>query len=160
VYFAPYRTQWAETPPPPRQRPSLARRLLDRLRTFVLRAIRRRALRAYVARLGPALMARYGIDDHYTPRRVRRTLTELKLSERFAPHAVAMYSSAEQFVAELDTAEDADARGLRTLYAMLRSDAAELANRGSQRFLPKVWQDIGMHNGNNVDAAQRWGFPM
>jgi hypothetical protein len=160
VHFAPYRTPWAETLEPPPPGPSLVRRWIHRMRAWLLRTRRRRALSEYIARLGPALIARYGEDEHYAPGRIRRTVSTLKLSERFVVHAVAMYASADQFVDDLRDGERADAAGLRKLYAMLRSDAAELANGASFRFLPKVWHDIGMNNGSNADAVRRWGVPM
>jgi len=51
------------------------------------------AIRGYRARLPRLLVERYGREHRYTPTQVLATIKLLRLSERFAPYACAMFCS-------------------------------------------------------------------
>jgi hypothetical protein len=43
-------------------------------------------------------------------------------------------------------------------YERLRAEVATEHNGGRRQFLPRISEDIGMDNGDNVAAAARWGI--
>lgn len=62
---------------------------------FLRRHRLRRALDSFVTVLGPALKQRYGKVEQYTVMQVRKTLSDLKLGERYVEFAIAMFRHEE-----------------------------------------------------------------
>ena len=64
---------------------------------LVSKFFRNRAVKAYVLKLAPLLVKRYGLSEQYTVGQLSRTIQECKLNSRFIAYAIALYRHEESF---------------------------------------------------------------
>jgi hypothetical protein len=110
---------------------------------------RSRAIRSYLT-LGPQLLRRrYGLEPHYSPKRVLAMLSAERLDVEFAVYACALFSLEVEFVDwVLDHRERGRARfeslppttraEAHELYRALREETATRYNHGKHEFLPQT----------------------
>lgn len=111
---------------------------------------KRRAIRRFLSTCGPALLARYGREEHYSPARILATLAACGLTGEFTEYACAMFASQQAFAewsgtvalsALHRTERDALRSGFFERYRTLRKEVAERYNDQSYRFLPPPVSD-------------------
>lgn len=99
---------------------------------------------------GPALLKRYGREEHYSSARILATLTACGLRGEFDEYAVAMFASQQDFVhfsgtlalgSPHRTERDALRASLIRRYHALRKEIAERYNERDYRFLPRPTRD-------------------
>jgi hypothetical protein len=106
---------------------------------------KRRAIEGFLTTCGPALLTRYGREEHYSTARILATLAACGLSGEFTEYAFAMFASQQAFVEWSGTAalsaphrteRDALRPGFVRRYHALRKEVAERYNERNYRFLP------------------------
>jgi hypothetical protein len=118
---------------------------------------KRLVLRRYVDTLGATLAKDYGREEAYSVARIKTALRKHGFSVEFEAHALSMFSCKSDFVAGLEQdGKSSDRHRLHELYEDLRLEAS-LLNDGSFSFMPKHWEEVGMHNGSDADVVRRWG---
>jgi hypothetical protein len=141
----------------------------------------RRAIGGYLARLGPALVERYGREPHYSIGQILTTLRLRALDARYLDRACALFASRNDFVewmaqqaqggtsdddaivetfrvARVKSAPRVSKQELRALYASLRESVAARFNRGSLAFIPEAPRDPEhWDNGSNDAAVGKYG---
>ncbi len=117
-------------------------------------------MRSFAHELARVLVSRYGREETYTPGRVVTALRQSRLSVEFELCAIAMFSTRIAFVDWLTLQRQGgagDRKGWSALYDHLRHEAAVEVNDGSYSFVPREQRAIAMDNGDDRDAATRWG---
>lgn len=162
--------------------------MVDYLHRHLATFHKRRVLKKYVEQCGALLQERYGRQEAYSAPQVSTALDKSDAGREFFDYALAMFMTRADFVeaiqargevpvepaharaappadayrtpAEVTETKRLDFAELSQRYDELRDEAARLANHGDLHFLHKPEKDIGMDNGNNMDAALKWGIGM